>query len=412
MPSRRRPWSLRTQPGHQRRRPTSTRRAPPTSSTPRVRPASRRESCTPMQVLCAYASRAVDTYGLTASDRLANIAPLHFDQSTFELWAGPLAGAAVVVVPDGVLRFPASLSDLVARERATVWYSVPYAITQLVTRGAPHDRDLTALRWVLFGGESFPPAALVAAQRALPHARFSNVYGPAEVNQCTFHHLDRPPTSPEGRCDPDRSALAEHRGAARRRRRPGARGRMRGRAAREHRHDDGRLLASARADGCRHRWSCAPTQASSRPLVSHRRPGAATRRRHAGVPRAQRPPGEVARTSDRARGGRIRRHRGARGRRVRRAGRTGRRRPAGCPGHTSTRRRRTIRRCWNCCNDVCPAIRCRQKSWVSTHFHEPGWARSTVLPPRCCSQTSEAERARRRIPRVARVGCRCSFAPQ
>ena len=141
---------------------------------------------------CAYASRAVDTYGLTASDRLANIAPLHFDQSTFELWAGPLAGAAVVVVPDGVLRFPASLSDLVARERATVWYSVPFAIMQLVTRGAPQERDLTALRWVLFGGESFPPTALGAAQRALPHARFSNVYGPAEVNQCTFHHLDSP----------------------------------------------------------------------------------------------------------------------------------------------------------------------------------------------------------------------------
>ena len=138
----------------------------------------------------AYAVGAVATYALTTSDRLANIAPLHFDQSTFELWAGPLAGATVVVVPDGVLRFPASLSDLVARERATVWYSVPYAIMQLVTRGAAAERDLSALRWVLFGGESFPPAALAAAQRVLPQARFSNVYGPAEVNQCTFHHLD------------------------------------------------------------------------------------------------------------------------------------------------------------------------------------------------------------------------------
>lgn len=138
----------------------------------------------------AYAGKAVATYELTASDRMANIAPLHFDQSTFELWAAPLAGAAVVVVPDGILRFPASLSDLVARERATVWYSVPFAITQFVTRGALEDRDVTSLRWVLFGGESFPPTALAAARRALPRARFSNVYGPAEVNQCTFHHLD------------------------------------------------------------------------------------------------------------------------------------------------------------------------------------------------------------------------------
>jgi L-proline---[L-prolyl-carrier protein] ligase len=145
----------------------------------------------------AYARRAAETYGLTADDRLANIAPLHFDQSTFELYAAPLVGAAVLVVPDGVLRFPASLSELVARERITVWYSVPFAISQLTSRGALDDRDLGALRWVLFGGEPFPPAALAEAMRRLPGVRFSNVYGPAEVNQCTHHHLDAPPSGDE-----------------------------------------------------------------------------------------------------------------------------------------------------------------------------------------------------------------------
>jgi amino acid adenylation domain-containing protein len=141
----------------------------------------------------AYATLAADTYGLDAQDRLANIAPLHFDQSTFELYAAPLVGAFVLVVPDAMLRFPASLSTLLADERITVWYSVPYAITQLVERGALDERDLSSLRWVLFGGESFPLPSLVASMGRLPHARFSNVYGPAEVNQCTFHHLDRPP---------------------------------------------------------------------------------------------------------------------------------------------------------------------------------------------------------------------------
>jgi len=143
----------------------------------------------------AYASAAVDTYDLTSSDRLANIAPLHFDQSTFELYAAPLAGAAVVVLSDVILRFPASSATLIEEERVTVWYSVPYAITQLTDRGAVGDRDLTSLRWVLFGGESFPPGALAGSMKALPTARFSNVYGPAEVNQCTFHHLDEPPTT-------------------------------------------------------------------------------------------------------------------------------------------------------------------------------------------------------------------------
>ncbi len=141
----------------------------------------------------AYADAAVETYDLGPGDVLTNIAPLHFDQSTFELYAAPLAGSATIVVPDGLARFPASVAALVADERATVWYSVPFAISQLVERGALAEHDVSSLRWVLYGGEPFPPAALRRAMAAIPSARFSNVYGPAELNQCTYHHLDAPP---------------------------------------------------------------------------------------------------------------------------------------------------------------------------------------------------------------------------
>ena len=144
-----------------------------------------------------YARLAAETYGLGRDDRLANIAPLHFDQSTFELYAGPLVGASVLVVPDGVLRFPASLAKLIAQEQITVWYSVPYALDQMVTRGAIDDLDLSSLRWILYGGEPFPPTALARAMRAIPSARVSNIYGPAEVNQCTVYNLEAPPTGDE-----------------------------------------------------------------------------------------------------------------------------------------------------------------------------------------------------------------------
>ena len=141
-----------------------------------------------------YAQLAADCYELREDDRLGNVAPFHFDQSTFELYAGPLVGAATILVPDVLLRFPASVSELLERERVTTWYSVPTILRQLHLRGALDQRDLSALRWVLFGGEVFPPAALRALMAELPHARFSNVYGPAEVNQCTYHHLDGPPS--------------------------------------------------------------------------------------------------------------------------------------------------------------------------------------------------------------------------
>ncbi len=141
----------------------------------------------------AYAARAAALYELAPDDILANIAPLHFDQSTFELFSGPIAGATTLVVPEPYLRLPASLSALVQDERATVWYSVPSVLRLLLERGALEDRDLSSLRWVLFGGEVFPPEALTRLMAHLPGARFSNVYGPAEVNQCMYHHLDGPP---------------------------------------------------------------------------------------------------------------------------------------------------------------------------------------------------------------------------
>jgi len=141
----------------------------------------------------AYAAAAVREYDLDRFDRLANIAPLHFDQSTFELYAAPLVGATVLVVPEPVLRFPASLSALIADHQITVWYSVPYLLAQLSTRGVLADRDLSSLRWVLFGGESFPPGQLAALMRQLDGVQFSNVYGPAEVNQCTSYTVPGPP---------------------------------------------------------------------------------------------------------------------------------------------------------------------------------------------------------------------------
>lgn len=143
-----------------------------------------------------YAQLAASTYGLRPTDRLANVAPFHFDQSTFELYAGPLAGATVVLVPHLLLSFPAEVATLVEEQRITVWYSVPTLLVQLLERGALERFSFTALRWVLFGGEVFPSEALNALMSAMSSARFSNVYGPTEVNHCTHHHVDGP-------CRPD-----------------------------------------------------------------------------------------------------------------------------------------------------------------------------------------------------------------
>ena len=61
------------------------------------------------------------------------------------------------------------------------------------TRGVLEARDLSALRWVVFCGEPMPTKSLRALMEYLPTAHFSNSYGPAEVNQCTYYHVPEVP---------------------------------------------------------------------------------------------------------------------------------------------------------------------------------------------------------------------------
>ncbi|MBN8595717.1 MAG: amino acid adenylation domain-containing protein [Anaerolineae bacterium] len=142
----------------------------------------------------SYAKMAADVYGVTHQDRLSNHSPLHFDMSTFDYFSGPLCGATTIIIPEAYTKLPASLSKLVQDERMTIWYSVPFALIQMLLNGVMAERDWSALRWVLFGGEPFTPKHLRALMQRLPQTRFSNVYGPAEVNQCTFYHV---PPQPE-----------------------------------------------------------------------------------------------------------------------------------------------------------------------------------------------------------------------
>lgn len=134
----------------------------------------------------AFARVAADTYGFNGDDRMSNHAPLHFDLSTMDYFSSALAGATTVIIPDAHTRLPASYAALIEAERLTVLYAVPLALTHLLLHGALDKRDLSSVRWVLFGGEPFPTHHLRALMAALPGARFSNVYGPTEVNGVTY----------------------------------------------------------------------------------------------------------------------------------------------------------------------------------------------------------------------------------
>lgn len=153
----------------------------------------------------AYALMVADVYRLEPSDRLANLSPLHFDMSTFEIFGGVSARATAVLVPEPYLRVPASLTDYLSAKKVTTLYTVPSLLIQMMTRGAFDQRDWSSLRWIMPAGEVFPPEPLQQLRAVVPdHVVFSNVYGPAEVNQITHHHLpdDFEGTMPIGNASP------------------------------------------------------------------------------------------------------------------------------------------------------------------------------------------------------------------
>jgi amino acid adenylation domain-containing protein len=130
-----------------------------------------------------------EAYSISSEDRLSNHAPLHFDLSTFDLFSSAIAGATTVIVPEAITKFPASLSRLIADQRISIWYSVPFALIQLLQHGNLQLRDLCALRWIIFAGEVFPTKHLHQLMAVLPDVRFSNLYGPTETNVCTYYHV-------------------------------------------------------------------------------------------------------------------------------------------------------------------------------------------------------------------------------
>ena len=137
-----------------------------------------------------FVNWASDTFAITHQDRLSNHAPFNFDLSVFDIFVAVKAGAAISLVPEGLAVFPVQLSSFIQNQRITVWYSVPMVLTLLESRGKLEERDLSALRLVLFAGEVFPTKHLRALMQKLPHPRYANLYGPTETNVCAYYEVE------------------------------------------------------------------------------------------------------------------------------------------------------------------------------------------------------------------------------
>jgi len=141
----------------------------------------------------AFVDWAVDTLGLTADDRVAGVAALHFDLSILDLFATVAAGATLWPLPPGILLTPRSATAWIAENAISVWYSTPSTLILLLEQGEMGCRDYPDLRLILFAGEVFPTKHLRRLRRLVPRAELYNLYGPTETNVCVWKRVEELP---------------------------------------------------------------------------------------------------------------------------------------------------------------------------------------------------------------------------
>jgi amino acid adenylation domain-containing protein len=148
----------------------------------------------------AFVEWAVDYFGTKSTDRVSGHPPLHFDLSTFDIYATFLAGAQLHLVPAAANLVPQKLAELIRTAELTQWFAVPSTFTFMAKFGVVQPGGFPSLERVLWCGEVLPTPVLIEWMHAVPQARFTNLYGPTEAtiasSYCTV------PRVPENETDP------------------------------------------------------------------------------------------------------------------------------------------------------------------------------------------------------------------
>jgi len=148
----------------------------------------------------AFVEWAADYFGAKAGDRISGHPPLHFDLSTFDIYATFLTGAELHLVPAAANLLPHSLAELIRTSELTQWFAVPSTFTFMAKFGVVQPGAFPSLERVLWCGEVLPTPILIEWMRAVPQATFTNLYGPTEATIASSYFTM--PSIPESETEP------------------------------------------------------------------------------------------------------------------------------------------------------------------------------------------------------------------
>lgn len=127
-----------------------------------------------------YIESLSDALGFSGDTVFGNQTPLYVDACLKELYPTLKFGAVTYLIPKELFMFPVKLIEYLNAHNINTICWVVSALTILSGTGALEKSPLEHLRTVAFGSEPFPQTQLALWRKALPDARFFNLYGPTE----------------------------------------------------------------------------------------------------------------------------------------------------------------------------------------------------------------------------------------
>ena len=145
-------------------------------------------------------------FAFNAQDAWSLFHSYAFDFSVWELWGALAYGGRLVIVPHSVARSAPDFLQFLHRHGITVLNQTPSSFRALIGAQRESEQRLTALRYVIFGGEALEPSMLKPwyERYAEDHPQLINMYG---ITETTVHVTYRPLTAAD--CDGAGSPIGE-----------------------------------------------------------------------------------------------------------------------------------------------------------------------------------------------------------
>ncbi|MEG4517833.1 MULTISPECIES: amino acid adenylation domain-containing protein [unclassified Microcoleus] len=121
-------------------------------------------------------------FNVTECDRAIAVTALHHDMSVYDIF-GILAVGGASVIPDAAQRLdPAHWTELMVKERVTIWNSVPPMMEMLLDYAAGRSEVLPECwRWAFLGGDWIPVTLPQRLRAIVKECRVVSVGGPTET---------------------------------------------------------------------------------------------------------------------------------------------------------------------------------------------------------------------------------------